>query len=160
MSGTTVYRRLQFGLRSLFAGIAVLAVFLAGLVYNLNWIRDRRNAPVYEATCQVSLRTPSGPKLLTLTAEAPWPLEWLGEYGRHSLLVFPSLSEDEVERIRELFPEAEIEVMSADVASEANEYLSLHQEGVEAHQQRVREEIGAARREWAEYEAETRKPRR
>ena len=43
MSGTTVYRRLQFGLRSLFAGIAVLAVFLAGLVYNLNWIRERRN---------------------------------------------------------------------------------------------------------------------
>ena len=61
--------------------------------------------------------------------DAPWPLRWLGEEGYDGVLIeIPDPSEQEVERVRRLFPEAHAEspflVPPASVDEESEEPLN------------------------------------
>ncbi|HEY2893145.1 MAG TPA: hypothetical protein VGJ16_02995, partial [Pirellulales bacterium] len=145
MTETTArHRWFRFGLRSLFTAVTLSAVFVAWLSYNLHWIRDRRNAPVFYAQQQVSLATSTGPTLMMLTCNSPWPLEWFGEPGCVALRIESSLPESEVKRIRKLFPEAEIETFLPEHEQEIHEALALHPEEARAAAQAFRDEVKAA----------------
>jgi hypothetical protein len=148
------YRWFRFGLRSLFAVITLAAILVAWLSYNLNWIRERRNAPVFYPTLTTYVVTPSGPTPMTLTCHSPWPLEWFGEPGCVTVAIAPSLPESEVERIRKLFPEAEIEMLSPELEREIQEAHALHPEEALAAAQAFRDEAKAAQRAWDKFEAE------
>ena len=46
--------------------------------------------------------------------DAPWPLRWFGEEGYDGIMLYVVHSEEDVERVRQLFPEAEVEAAFAD----------------------------------------------
>ena len=156
MAATTSRRRwFQFGLRGLFVAVTLSAVFVAWLGYNLNWMR--RNAPVVYTNKAVALATQLGPKIMPLMRKSPWPLEWFGEPGFFSLSILPSVPESEVARIRKLFPESEIEILSPEDELEITQEIALHPEEVIEARQAARDEAKAAQREWAKLEAERRR---
>lgn len=101
-------RWFQFTLRTFLVSVALLGGFAAWLVYHVNWIRERDRAKVgFGYLEHHGIRRP---------CHAPWPLNWLGEEG-HGLIIIPDFhSEEEIDRIKALFPEAqafEIEPMPA-----------------------------------------------
>jgi hypothetical protein len=132
-------RWFQFGIGTMFFAVTVLAALAAFLAYHVNWVRERRNAPVYYVMEEVYLVTPSGPKPTRVACDAPWPLEWFGEPGCNALQISPSVPESEVERIRRLFPEAEIEILSPE--EELEQFPDMSPQKVLA--------AGQAFREWA-----------
>ena len=95
----------RFSLRTMFV---VVTVFGCWLGYEMNWIRQRRQviaSPTIQSFPYCLLRTGD-----TITKEysiAPWPLCWIGETGYWGIALPRGTSEDEVVRVRGLFPEAE-----------------------------------------------------
>ncbi len=102
-------RWFSFSLRTLFVAITLFACLLG---YEMNWIRQRRQViaspNVQNGThylLQISL--PTGLKTTKQYSIAPWPLCWMGETGYWAIGLPKGTSEDEVVRVRGLFPEAE-----------------------------------------------------
>ena len=100
--------RLKFSLRTLLVLVTVLCVPLCWLGYQLNWIRQRREAL---ATSWVIDFGGSA------SVPAPRLLWMFGERGRKNLVVMPAhglggdwtLADDvELKRAQELFPEASV----------------------------------------------------
>jgi hypothetical protein len=85
--------KLRFGLRTFFVLIAVAAIPMVWVAFQLNWIRQRHafmNGP---------------PKLVNsaLHQDAPWPLGWFGERG----ILEISLKDPATAQLaHKLFPEA------------------------------------------------------
>jgi hypothetical protein len=79
--------------------------------YQLNWIRERHNAPIFHGISQDMIVTPDGGyRLVVMPQDAPWPLGWFGESGETVLGVEDGLPKAEIERIRRLFPEADADI--------------------------------------------------
>ena len=112
MTETKPNRRwFRFSLRTLFVLVTLFGCWLA---YQLNWIRERHNAPVLAGISTAIEATPAGPKEVTIEHDPPWPLAWFGERGYSALAVDESYGEQEIERIRKLFPEADVEPIPSD----------------------------------------------
>ena len=101
-------RWFRFSLRTLFVAMTLLAAWLG---YHFNWIRQRHAALVFEGRAEASMVTPNGPKTVIITSQAPWPLNWMGEPGHTALIVGGRTEPEEVERIRKLFPEADVDAL-------------------------------------------------
>ena len=112
-------RWFRFTLRTLFVVVTLVACCLG---YQLNWIGERHSLidasqqtgvdPEYETITQ-PLGFPALPVRVE-TKDAPWPLRWLGERGVYTLNIRDDMPKAEVERIRALFPEAEIDRVPKD----------------------------------------------
>ncbi len=106
-------RRWSFSLRTLFVVVAVVAAWLA---YEVNWIRQRQvvigNPSVKSSDYYIEESQPiSGPAIRRIGHEvAPWPLRWLGEAAYSNILLKMGTSEDELARVRRIFPDARVEV--------------------------------------------------
>lgn len=99
---------LRFSLRTLFMVVTVLCLPLGWLGYQLNWVRQRREAlatrSILDITDSASLPAPSA-------------LSFFGERGYPSLLVMPAhpgglwthADEAELKRAEKLFPEASVD---------------------------------------------------
>lgn len=90
-------RHFQFSLRTLFALMTVLCIWLG---YQLHWIRERHKAlaELQQPTIVFFSQTP-----------APWSLRWF-ERGVPSIVVDPDVARDaeKIGRLKRLFPEATI----------------------------------------------------
>jgi hypothetical protein len=124
---TTLYkprpdRWFRFSLRTLFVLVTVLGVFLGWLGVQVKWIRDRREARACSEEWANAYVVRIGPHTSTALASyfqpstawnyrpAPWSLRLFGEPGVYSIDV-PSWVDDrdeEVRRMKRLFPEAEV----------------------------------------------------
>jgi len=102
------WRLPRFSLRLLFVIIALSSCMGAWVGHQLNWIRQRRDAreddlvrPLLEST--VSL-------LGAPYMQAPWPLELFGvePAGVPILYVRDTATDEELARVRGLFPETEV----------------------------------------------------
>jgi hypothetical protein len=98
-------RWFQFSLRTFLVSVALFGGFAAWLVYHVNWIRERDKAKVgFGYLSDHGTRIP---------CHAPWPLNWLGEEGHNFIMIPDFHSEEEIDRIKALFPEAkEIEIVA------------------------------------------------
>ena len=90
----------------------VVTLFACLLGYEMNWIRQRRHViaspRVHSFTyCLLKISLPTGEKITNEYSIAPWPLCWMGETGYWGIALPTGTSEDEVVRVRGLFPEAE-----------------------------------------------------
>jgi hypothetical protein len=103
--------RPRFSLKILLLFVAAVGSFCG---YHVNWIRQRHNAPVLPAVATAIQGTPCGPREVTCEQGPPWPLGWFGERGYVYLGVDASYGEQEIERIRKLFPEAQVESIPSD----------------------------------------------
>jgi hypothetical protein len=101
-------------LRPVWFAIAVVNALAACWVsYHLNWIHQRQNAKVGFAFTRVALVQPDGTtKIETIQVDPPWPLGWFGEPGRHILMLPDFSPQHEIERIRSLFPEGKVDLIS------------------------------------------------
>lgn len=104
-------RWLRFSLRTVFVVVTVLAVFLGWLVFQLNWIEQRRQA-VADGTVDMRIihtfeHTPR---------RVPWTLRLFGEHeiDADALLLPPTATEADVARVRGLFPEAYVDRQAGD----------------------------------------------
>jgi hypothetical protein len=106
----------SFSLRTLFSAVTMTAV-ACWLVYQLNWIRDRQIAREWLRQHRAPVMFPRAPSVNGL---APWPLPAFGETPlTPDSAVFvrplkpdrfdPSEYQRQVDRIRRLFPESEID---------------------------------------------------
>jgi hypothetical protein len=110
-------RWFRFSLRTMFVVVTITCGWLS---YEANWIRQRRmviaDPQVQSATYHDSETVRivgSGRQVLRrhVYTIAPWPLRWLGEVGYFGIALEKGASEDEVARVRGLFPEAEMVVV-------------------------------------------------
>ena len=88
-------RRPRFSLRTLFA---VVTLFGCWLGYELNWIRQRREA------IQAGIAVPHTFAAQQIIPEPPLGFRWLGEDGERHLFAAAS----QFDRICQLFPESEV----------------------------------------------------
>jgi hypothetical protein len=98
---------MRFGLRTLFVGIALIAIVLAWLVSQRKWMQDRHEAREWaQIHPRVNIWSPRGDERL------PIGLRLLGERPLGSLEIdiayFEATELDRVKRLRELFPETSI----------------------------------------------------
>lgn len=102
------WRLPRFSLRLLFVIVALLSCMGAWVGYQLNWIRQRRDAreddlvrPLWDHTTSLV----GAPYM-----QAPWPLELFGEEpaGVRILYVRDTATDEELARVRGLFPETEV----------------------------------------------------
>ena len=102
-------RWFQFRLRTLMIVVTLLAV-LIGYVGRQYQIINDRNEAVRGHIMVGRVEKFIGPdRTLHVSApSAPWPLRWLGERGYAAVEVSVTAPDDEVERLKKLFPEAEI----------------------------------------------------
>jgi hypothetical protein len=91
---------LRFSLRTGFVLLTVLCVWL-GL--QVKWIRDRDDVLRSRGAIQGSERP-----------AAPWPLRWFGEGGYAGITISQKDSEEQIERLRQLFPEATVDYSADD----------------------------------------------
>jgi hypothetical protein len=92
----------QFGLRTLFVVVAVVAAFLA---YHVNWIRQRRvflDSPEVLMATEEPFTYQSYIVVTLGRTKAPWPLSWVGEPGYVAIELRNTPSPEEAA----LFPEA------------------------------------------------------
>jgi hypothetical protein len=98
--------RFRFGLRTLFVAVTIAGVIAAWVTYQLNWIRQRHDVfashRVYEIKRKIILSAEPGMIL------PPWSLRVFGETGQDGMMFDLAESDPELERIRRLFPEAEV----------------------------------------------------
>lgn len=88
-----IRRRLQFGLRTMFVAVTVVALFVG---YRVNWIRQRRAA-----------LEPLGTAIDAKDRKAPGFLWLFGEQGHDRLFI----NDDDANHkrlVQQLFPEAEV----------------------------------------------------
>jgi hypothetical protein len=83
----------RYSLRTLLIGIALLSLPMAWTTYQLNWIRQRH-----------AFRRVYGINHYNEYEQAPWTLRLFGEWGVKTIWV----PRTEMERTRDLFPEARI----------------------------------------------------
>ena len=107
MTNPTPPRRFRFGLRTLFAVVTVVSMWVA---YHVNWIRQRHEAAAGDDV-RVLYDDSTNPfrddKTPPNTTRAPWSLRLLGERG---VLIIGVSSRRDVERIHQLFPEAKVNI--------------------------------------------------
>ena len=108
-------RWFRFSLRTLFV---VMTVFACWLGYEINWIRQRHivvgDTQVQTARYYLGVWIDSKTRQShsrRIYSVAPWPLNWLGEPGYWGVALKQGTSDDEVARVRRLFPEAEAVVV-------------------------------------------------
>ena len=110
--GLPAWRRWpRFSLRTLFVLIALFACWFG---YEMNWVRQRRQViadpqvQTWRYFVAVTLYgNPPREHRERVYSTAPWPLNWLGEPGYWGVVLAPGTSDQEIERVRRLFPEAE-----------------------------------------------------
>lgn len=112
MTAAPERRWFRYSLRTLFAVVTVVACWLG---YELNWIRQRRmvigDPQVKSIKYHIQISGPfSGPIRRIEYEIAPWPLRWLGEAGYSNILLEMGATDDELFRVRRLFPETGVEV--------------------------------------------------
>ena len=111
------WRYFRFSIRTLFVAVTAVGIIVGWLVYQVNWLRQRRaivNDPKVQATDEIEetviFRKPSPHGIRFMPPyrwqKAPWQLRWLGEKGYTGILLDPSATDDEVAHVRTLFPEA------------------------------------------------------
>jgi hypothetical protein len=90
--------------------VTILGVWLG---YEMDWIRQRRTV-IGDPQVQSSNYSNTEAQLVTGQilrereyASAPWPLRWMGEPGYAGILLGKGASENEVARVRGLFPETD-----------------------------------------------------
>jgi hypothetical protein len=117
MEANSKYRWARFGIRTLLIGLTLVCVWLAAQV---NWLRNRRAAVEQYETSLIRTSAPYGPAdvfgkgELYMVADKrpqpapPFPLNWFGEIGYGNVFLTDEAASDEVERIRKLFPEADV----------------------------------------------------
>lgn len=93
---TVPSRRFQFGLRTLFAAVTIIAIFVGFVGYHVNWVRQRR----------ISLEA-LGISINAKDRQAPGLLWLFGEPGR-DLLFINDDDPGHKRRVEELFPEADV----------------------------------------------------
>ena len=105
-------RWFRFSLRMMFVTVTFLCVLLGWVVYQLNWIRQRRE---YRSE-QIKKGNQSG--TITMTVDAPISLRIFGEDGQKWLGVFADeeTTAAEMERASVLFPEATIHAIKRPTA--------------------------------------------
>jgi hypothetical protein len=105
MSETPKRRWFRFSLRTLFVVVTVAAIAVGWVVYHLDWMRQRRQALESHA-----ILVPVACDFGLGQCRTPWPLWILGEadVGAVSFALPSSTSDEEVERIRRLFPEVDV----------------------------------------------------
>lgn len=87
----------RFRLRTMFVAVAVLAVPMAWVAYQLEWIRQRRHSLTISGVVYAGEQ------------DAPGTLWLFGERGYGAVIVGNSSSlTDHIDEVRRLFPEAEI----------------------------------------------------
>jgi hypothetical protein len=104
---TTPPRRwFQFGLRTTFVVVTLVAMPLGWVAYNLNWMRRRDSAleRLYELCPTITYEEGED---IPPYVEAPWPLQFFGD---HSVTIrdwpLPLAEGDpELQRLRAVFPE-------------------------------------------------------
>jgi hypothetical protein len=94
----------SFSLRTLFVVLTVLAIPLGWLGYQLNWIRRRHDAR-QSGDLFTSLDDPFKDEHYFA---APFTLRMFGEVGVERITLVRGGSQQEIERIRRLFPEAQV----------------------------------------------------
>lgn len=99
---TTPRRRwFQFSLATLFVGVTVVAISMAWVAYQLNWIRERRAALTkaeYITQCFGESRQP----------RPMWRLTFLGEKPIAHIITGNDLPAEEFDRMTSLFPKAHV----------------------------------------------------
>ena len=97
MVETTPPRRrwFQFGLRTMFVAVTIVAIFVG---YHVNWIQARREAIRSGIAVQHTFAANQ------IVPRPPFALRLLGERGEEHLFVAPT----QFERVCKLFPEAEV----------------------------------------------------
>jgi hypothetical protein len=103
MSETPKRRWHQFRLRTLMIAVTLLAVPCAYVGHQLKWNSDRHE--VRSRYQLLRVENNDG----TVGPHAPWPLGWLGEWGFHEVNVPESTPESEIERLKAIFPEAQVQ---------------------------------------------------
>lgn len=111
MTATPPHRWFRFSLRTAFALLTLACLAASWIAYQLNWIRQRQEARAMVKA--ISITDARGPGLL-------W---FFGERG-HEIISLDSekLSANEVDRIHQLFPEADL-LSTTDVAKGVEELL-------------------------------------
>jgi hypothetical protein len=105
--------RFQFRLRTLMIVVTLLAMICGYVRWHSAVVAKRRREAVAKYKSWVALPLPASlpgnaHSLFSPRPMAPWPLRWFGEEG-YALIVVPMYtSDDEIERLRKLFPEAEV----------------------------------------------------
>jgi hypothetical protein len=101
--------RFQFRLRTLMIVVTLLAVACAYVGSQLRLKSERYRAwgdyHIYN-----SIPTANKPGSPSESREAPWPLNWLGAPGARMIFMPENVSKSEVERVKRLFPEAEVRI--------------------------------------------------
>jgi hypothetical protein len=96
----------RFSLRTMLVAVTVACVALSWTGYQLNWIRERRKALArnqYYEVLHSRVRD-----ILANWPSAPWTIRIFGEKGVYELVVFPEVTDSELERLKHLFPEADV----------------------------------------------------
>jgi hypothetical protein len=97
--------RFQFRLRTLMIVVTLLAVVCGYVGWPAKIVRERRDVvETHETRTSWDIR----PARSLSRRRAPWPLRWFGEEGFAAIYVNDNESDDEIENLKRLFPEAEI----------------------------------------------------
>jgi hypothetical protein len=98
--------RFQFRLRTLMIGVALLAVACCWAAHQLHIVRER-DKMLASDDCEIIIYG-DGPRPYGSKGGIPWFRRWLGDREINTIRTFHSTSDDEVERYRVAFPEADV----------------------------------------------------
>ena len=90
--------------------VTLFCVIAGGYVgHQLNIIRQRhQEAARYKVSASYIIVTNVGRVVGEHRPDAPWPLGWLGEVGLSGIWVPLATSDEKIDQLKRLFPEAEI----------------------------------------------------
>ena len=99
----------QFRLRTLLVAVVLLSIPLAWVAYSLSWMRERELALFKHGVMSSLLDIPHGGPKLHPDPPAPGCLGLFGEEGVSWIAIPLNWQPEERERIKQLFPEADID---------------------------------------------------
>ncbi len=107
----TPQRRWSFSLRTLFVVVTLLGLVAGWVVYQLNWIRQRRQAVETGEVGLVLLPSAFSAPLYPKPQLPPWTLRLFGEQtlNAQGLVSAPGISDSDLRRLRALFPELQVD---------------------------------------------------
>ncbi len=106
--------RLRFTLRTLLVAVTFAGCLMGWAAYQLNWIRERREALSHN--WHTSPRYGLG-FTFSGNVDAPLTLRVFGEVGAKRIYLPDDTADEEIERIRRLFPECRV-VLPAEPAAQ------------------------------------------
>jgi hypothetical protein len=102
-------RWFAFRLRTVFVVVVLLSLPLAWVAYSLNWIRERHFVLIHKDGAAMEMKPglwladkPNGPN------SSPGGLWLFGEKGILMITLYPEEPDAEVDRVKKLFPEADV----------------------------------------------------